>query len=95
MKYCIFLNEDSVLEYNNEVLKRYVGNKLVKIISNPSDDQLVEFGYKPLFEENIPNYDVKREYLEAYYIEQIDKIIKSYKGHNDCIISIRKIILEV
>ena len=63
----IFINENEIQPYNNEVLKRYVGNRLVKTIANPTDDDLIEFGYMPLVECEMPLYDEKTQYIVRNY----------------------------
>ena len=63
----IFINEHEIIQYNNEVLKRYVGNRLVKTISNPTDDDLREFGYMELREGDVPTYDEETQYLDYHY----------------------------
>ena len=66
----IFINENEIVPYSGEILKRYVGNRLVKTIANPTDDDLKEFGYLPLVEAEIPEYDEQTQYAEkSYYIE--------------------------
>ena len=70
----IFINENQIEPYNGEILKRYVGNKLVKAISNPTEQDLKEFGYMELVKSEIPEYEEETQYLEySYYIEN-DKI---------------------
>ena len=43
--YYLFINENKIEKYNGEVLKRFIGNRLVKAISNPTKTNLKEFGY--------------------------------------------------
>ena len=70
----IFINENQIEPYNGEILKRYVGNKLVKAIANPTEQDLKEFGYMELVKSEIPEYEEETQYLEySYYIEN-DKI---------------------
>ena len=72
--YYLFINENQIEPYNGEILKRYVGNKLVKAIANPTEQDLKEFGYMELVKSEIPEYEEETQYLEySYYIEN-DKI---------------------
>ena len=74
----IFINEFTVLPYAGEVLKRYVGNKLVKVIANPTEKDLKEFGYMPLIETEVPDCDVETQYILKRY-ELVDgEIFESY-----------------
>ena len=70
----LFINENEVIPYNGEVLKRYIGKKLVKTIANPSDDDLKEFGYMEMLEGERPTIDTEKQYLEACYELADDKI---------------------
>ena len=75
----LFINENEIQGYNGEILKRYIGNKLVKVISNPTDEQLKEFGYKPLRDVGeIPEYDEATQYITVKYTDTPEKIIKGY-----------------
>ena len=77
--YYLFINEHRIEPYNGEILKRYVGNKLVKAISNPTDEDLKEFGYMELVNSEVPEYDEETQYLEySYYVEN-DKIHEKYE----------------
>lgn len=70
----LFINKDSIQKYNGEVLKRYVGKRLVKTISNPTDEELREFGYMELIDGELPDYDAERQYLYCEY-EVVDGVI--------------------
>ena len=74
----IFMNENEIMSYSGEILKRYVGNRLVKTIANPTDDDLKEFGYLPLVEAEIPEYDVEKQYLVEKYELKDDCIQQSW-----------------
>ena len=77
--YYLFINENQIEPYNGEILKRYVGNKLVKAIANPTEQDLKEFGYMELVKSEIPEYEEETQYLEySYYIEN-DKIYEKYE----------------
>ena len=70
----LFINKNQIEPYNGEILKRYVGNKLVKAIANPTEQDLKEFGYMELVKSEITEYEEETQYLEySYYIEN-DKI---------------------
>ena len=73
----IFIDENTIIPYNGELLKRYVGKKLVKTIANPTNEQLKEFGYKELVEEQRPE-DKLDYYIEEYYIDG-EAITKKYR----------------
>lgn len=82
--YYLFINENQIEKYNGEILKRYVGNRMVKAISNPTDEDLKEFGYMELVEEDIPVYDEETQYLDCSYALDNDTIRKlwSVKENN-------------
>ena len=68
--YYLFIDENKIEKYNGEILKRYVGNKLVKVISNPTDEDLKDFTYLELVDSTEPEYNPETQYLEvSYYIE--------------------------
>lgn len=74
----IFINENEIVPYSGEILKRYVGNRLVKTIANPTDDDLKEFGYLPLVKAEIPEYDIEKQYLVEKYELKDDCIQQSW-----------------
>ena len=75
----IFINENKIEEYNGQPLKRFVGNRLIKVISNPTDNDLLEFGYMPLEENAAPEYDAGTQYLVGKYSVADGKIYKAYE----------------
>ena len=75
----IFMNENEIIPYNGDILKRYVGNRLVKTIANPTDEDLREFGYMPLIEEEEPQYNKETQYLGFHYETDGQTISKVWK----------------
>lgn len=75
----IFMNENEIIPYNGDILKRYVGNRLVKTIANPTDEDLREFGYMPLIEEEEPKYNKETQYLSFHYETDSQTISKVWK----------------
>ena len=80
--YYLFINENKIEKYNGEILKRYVGNKLVKVISNPTDEDLKEFGYKELIESETPEFNSETQTLNIKYKYTDTQIIKIYEVMN-------------
>ena len=76
--YYLFINENQIKKYDGEILKRYVGNKLVKVISNPTEKDLREFTYMELVEAVPPEYDAETQYLEKSYYVEDGKIYEKY-----------------
>ena len=74
----IFINEHEIQGYNGEILKRFVGNKLVKTIANPTREDLKEFGYMELITSGIPEYDAETQYISKSYYVQDGKIYETY-----------------
>ena len=74
----ILIDENTIMPYNNEVLKRYVGSRLVKAISNPTDKDLAEFGYMDLIEGDKPIYDDATQALTYHYEVKDGNIVKIY-----------------
>lgn len=75
----LFINENQIEPYNGEILKRYVGNKLVQAISNPTNEDLKEFGYKELVESEAPEFNSETQVLNIKYKYTDTQIIKIYK----------------
>ena len=80
--YYLFINENEIEKYNGEILKRYVGNKLVKVISNPTDDDLKEFGYMELTEGTEPEYNPETQYIKKTYRVQDGKVYEICTAEN-------------
>ena len=79
----LFISENEIQKYNGEILKRYVGKKLVKAISNPTDEDLKEFGYKPLSDAGeIPEYDEATQDIAVKYTDTADEIIREYSVYD-------------
>ena len=75
----LFINEHTVEAYNGEILKRFVGSKMVKAISNPTNKDLKEFGYMELVEDIEPEYDIEKQCVSKTYYVQDGKIYEKYK----------------
>ena len=76
--YYLFINENQIEKYNGEILKRYVGNKLVKVISNPAEQDLKDFTYMELVHGTEPEYDAETQYLSKSYYVRDGKIYEEY-----------------
>lgn len=75
MNLYILIDKNYVQKYNGEILKRSVGNKIVKIISNPTEEDLREFGYMELVLQNdLPEYDAGIQELKTSYEIRDNKI---------------------
>ena len=74
----IFIDKANILPYNGEVLKRFVGNRLVKVISNPTETDLKEFGYMELVDDPVPEYDEKTQFISFEYQVKSGQIHKVY-----------------
>lgn len=89
----IFMNENEIIPYNGDILKRYVGNRLVKTIANPTDEDLREFGYMPLIEGEEPAYNKETQYLSFHYEadgETISKVWKVEENQVEDVFSVRE-----
>ena len=74
----LFIDETQIEPYNGEILKRYVGNKLVKVIANPTDNDLIEFGYKYVVDTGEMPEEKDGYYIEPFYTDG-DVITKNYR----------------
>lgn len=63
----------------NGEFKKYDGRPVSVYIANPTDEQLKLVGYKPLVEEEQPEYNEQTQILVEHYEETDENIIKSYK----------------
>ena len=89
----IFMNENEIIPYNGDILKRYVGNRLVKTIANPTDEDLREFGYMPLIEGEEPAYNKDTQYLSFHYEtdgETISKVWTVEENQVENVLSMRE-----
>lgn len=76
----ILVSETEIQSYDNEILTRSVGDKIVKVISNPTEEDLKEFGYMELvLEENTPEYNPENQTLETRYEIRDGKIYQVLK----------------
>ena len=67
-------------KYNGEILKRSVGNIIVKVISNPTEKDLKEFGYMEFVpHDGVPEYDPQTEILNTSYEIKDGKIYENLK----------------
>ena len=78
----LFISEDKIEAYNGEILKRYVGDKLVKTIANPTEQDLKEFGYMELSITDEPEYDPETQYINTIYYIEDGKIYQKYTIRN-------------
>lgn len=74
-----FVDERTIKEYQGETLKYALNYSVIKVIANPTDEQLVKFGFKPLVEEDVPEYDPETQYLTFVYIDSEEYIAKYYE----------------
>lgn len=65
----ILINDSEILKYNGEILKRVIGNKVVKVISNPTEEDLKEFGYMELSGDlsEVPEYNPDTQEIRVKY----------------------------
>ena len=77
-KMYLFKNENEITEYDGSPLRFYVGNRLIRQIFSPSEDELKGFGYKKLIMAIMPEYDEKTQYLNKKYVDGED-ITETYE----------------
>lgn len=77
----LFKNENEIERYNKEtdILKYVINSRVVKAVSNASTEEQMKFGYKPLVEEEVPEYDPETQYLISKYINEEERIVKHYE----------------
>ena len=78
----LFISEDKIEAYNGEILKRYVGNKLIKTIANPTEQDLIEFGYMEFVSTDEPEYNPETQYINTIYYIEYGKIYQKYTIRN-------------
>lgn len=72
------IDENTIEGYDGGILKKYDGQNLISVIANPTADDLKNFGYKPLINEGVPEYDEETQYVTIKYTEDDDTIITTY-----------------
>ena len=75
----LFVSKNEVIPYSGEVLKRYVGKRLVKTIANPTDEDLKEFGYMEMLDGEMPMFDREKAICCEEYKVVDGKICRMYK----------------
>ena len=76
----ILIDEHNIQMYNNEILKRMVDDKIVKVIANPTEQDLKEFGYMECIRaEETPEYDAETQCAELCYEVRGGKLVEYYK----------------
>jgi len=61
-----FINANQIQPYDGSILKQYEDDKLVKVVSNPTEEQLKEFGYKKLVNTPMPTPSEGHYYAMSY-----------------------------
>lgn len=75
-----FVNDKQIQPYEGEILTEYDSDKVVKVISNPTNTDLREFGYMQLVTDaNIPDYDPSTQSVEITYAVKDDMICQIYR----------------
>lgn len=75
-----FINDTQIQPYNGEILTKYEGNKIIKVVSNPTESDLKEFGYMELVtDDEVPEYDPEIQFVEVTYTVKDAKIYQSYQ----------------
>ena len=77
-KMYLFKNENEVTEYDGSPLRFYVGNRLIKQMFSPTENELKGFGYKKLIMAIMPEYDAETQYLSKKYVDGED-ITETYE----------------
>lgn len=72
MEYVKYINPTTI-----EVAPKVIFDKNI-YIANPTEEILMEHGYKPLVEREQPIFDEENEYLVLKYQEEEDEILKTW-----------------
>ena len=70
-----FINENNIKFANRKNILMFENKQVI----NPRDEDFIEAGYKELIETEEPSYNLDTEYLQAYYLEENDKIIQKWE----------------
>ena len=76
------IDENTIEGYDGGILKKYDGQNLISVVANPTADDLKNFGYKPLIDEGIPEYNEKTQYVTIKYTEDDNNITTVYEVIN-------------
>lgn len=75
-----FVNDKQIQLYKGEILTKHEGDKITRVVSNPTDTNLKEFGYMQLVtNDEIPEYDPSTQSVEISYVVKDNKICQSYQ----------------
>lgn len=77
-KMYLFKNENEIIEYDGSPLRFYVGNRLIKQMFSPTENELKGFGYKKLIPAIMPEYDAETQYLSKKYADG-ENITETYE----------------
>ena len=72
------VENNTPIAYNGEPIRISVGNKLVKQIFNPTEEQQRMVGYTDLVRSGIPEYNAETEYIETSYVLQDGAYIETH-----------------
>lgn len=64
--------------YNGEAIRISIGNRLVKQIFNPTEEQQRMVGYTDVVRAEIPEYNAETEYVETSYVLTDGKYIETH-----------------
>lgn len=80
----LFINESTIQKYENDILKNKVGNKITRVIANPSENHLKEFNYMELVVDSISesNENEDQVIIVKYEIRD-EKIYQIYEVLNN------------
>lgn len=80
----LFINESTIQKYENDILKIRLGNKITRVIANPSENHLKEFNYMELVVDSISesNENEDQVIIVKYEIRD-EKIYQIYEVLNN------------